>query len=146
MPTEQAKPEAKPDFGQGRYSVIQMSVFDDGQTILKLSPKAAERLARSIATELGGYFAANGVFAKVGIKQSKTGPINLSEVVKLKGIAQTDNLKVLIALNYIADAGKFNVLWAKTQWVFTSSLMEYFASIEEKVKEQEKEAAIGKGK
>jgi hypothetical protein len=141
MPTEPTKPEAKPDFGQGRYSVIKMNVYDDGQSILKLSPKAAERLAESIATELGGYFSADGVFAKIGIKQSKTGPINLSEVVKLKGLAQTNNLKVLIALDYIAKAGQHNILWSKTHWTFTTALVEYFASIEEKVKELEKEEA-----
>lgn len=140
MPTQvesQTQDAVKPDFGKGRYSQFCEDIYDDVQTILKLSPKAAEKLTRSMATEIGKYMAETPVTVKVGKSIDKNARVTVAEAAKLKGVTLTNNLAIIRALDYIATAGKFSILWSATNWRFTTSVTEYLASIEESVKEQE---------
>lgn len=136
-PTAEAQVQAttKPDFGNGKYSQFCEDVYADAQTILHMSPKAAEKLARSMATEIGGYMANQAAVVKVGKTLSKSARVTISEASKLKGVMLTNNLAILRALDYIATAGKFSILWSATNWRFTTSVTEYIASVEESVKE-----------
>lgn len=132
VPKHHVSSNKRPDFGTGKYSALMEEVFDDAQAIFKLTPLAAERLARDIASDVGAIMASAPMSIKTG-KISKDGKMTISEACKVKGITITNTLLALKALHYAAEAGMNGFSFGKTEWTPIKQLSEYFAEIESKV-------------
>ncbi len=118
----------KPDFGQGRYSGLMHEVFDDSQTVFHLSAEKAEKLARSIATEIGAVMASSKVSIRLG-KVSKENTLTIREAASIKGILVTPNIATLRALLYAGEAGKHGFSFGNTKWTPTEDLGKYISSL-----------------
>lgn len=126
-PAKQGKAK-RPDFGNGRYSPLMDEVYDDSQTVYKLSPDKAEKLARKIATDLGAIMASQPVEVKLG-KMNKDGKLTISEASKLKGFTVTLPIFALKGLHYAAEAGKNGFSFADTDWKPSNQMSEYLNSL-----------------
>lgn len=132
--TQGVQAPSKPDFGKGKYSMLMETVWEDTQVLFHISSKAAELLAKSIATELGLLLSNARAEIKVG-RTIKEGRVTLSEAAKLKGVPMTNNIAILRTLQYINESGMYHIVWAKTEWKLVSSLVEYLDTFEERAEE-----------
>ncbi len=69
------------EFGKGRYSTIMSEAFGDGQRLLGLTPKQAERFARQLGSDLGRL---NWDVSVSYGKMSKSGTLTLRDLGKAK--------------------------------------------------------------
>lgn len=78
--------EKKISFGDGRYSSAMKELYQDSQRLLKITPKQAERLARSYGAELGRFNATPKIsFGRL----TKDYKITLKESSLIKGVSLT---------------------------------------------------------
>lgn len=128
-------PQIKPvlpelgEFGNGRYSALMEECFKDSQTVFKLTPKQADKLARMIASDYGSAMANSPVDVKRIKAANKDGKITLAEASKVKGVTLTNALYALTALQYCGEAGKHGFSFALTGWKPVKALQDYFESL-----------------
>lgn len=115
-------------FGNGRYSALMQECYQDLQKVFKLSEPVAERVAKAIGSEIGAIMANQHVSIKLG-SINKDGKLNIAEAAKIKGVAVTNTLMTLRALQYANEAVKNGFNRNDTEWKPIPALAEYFDSL-----------------
>jgi len=115
-------------FGNGRYSALMQECFQDLQKIFKLEEPVAEKVSRAIGSEVGAIMSNQHVTIKLG-SVNKDGKLNIAEASKIKGVAVTNSLMTLRALQYANEAIKNGFNRNETQWTPIPVLAEYFDSM-----------------
>jgi hypothetical protein len=138
MPTITETPTATNDetnqqeyrqFGAGRYSPMMESIYKGAQTVFKLNPKAAEKLARQCGAEYGSYMANIPVNGAVSRKITKLNQVTLTDASgKMKGIICTPALFAIRALQYASEAGQFGFKYSQG-WELEGKFGEYLRSL-----------------
>ena len=134
MPTETSKVEPQQEqqqppaaekpkisFGDGRYSSVMKELFKDSQTMLGLSEKHAERLARAFGAEMGRYNAAPKI--SFGRYSNKTNQITLKEASTLKGLVVTYPISMARLCLLLRDAIPFGYDHEETEVILRSEWM-----------------------
>lgn len=115
-------------FGNGRYSALMQECFQDLQKVFRLPEDTAEKVSRAIGSEIGAIMANQHVTIKLG-SINKDGKLNIAEAAKIKGVAVTNTLMTLRALQYANEAIKNGFNRNETEWKPIPALQEYFDSI-----------------
>ena len=104
---EEAKAKAaRVTFGDGRYSNAMGELYKDSQRLLTLTPKQAEKLARSYGSELGRLNMTNKIqFGRV----TKNQQVTIREVASIKGVTMTHALNLAKACVILQDALSFGI-------------------------------------
>ena len=118
MPANQTSEVAAPNFGDGRYSRLAKTSFEQIQVVFPdVSVKDAEKIARQIASDFGAAIKHSVVDAKIGKSINGDGKVSISEACKAKGVTVTNALRVMHTLNFVADAGKFGLSWKFSKFI-----------------------------
>lgn len=115
-------------FGNGRYSALMQECFQDLQKVFKLEESVAEKVSKVIGSEIGAIMANQHVTIKLG-SVNKDGKLNIAEASKIKGVAITNTLMTLRALQYANEAIKNGFNRNETAWVPIPALADYFDSM-----------------
>jgi hypothetical protein len=121
------------EWGAGRYSALAFESFKDAKRLFKLTPEAAERLARQIASDFGAAMRKESDSPKTAIskKRSKDGQVTLKEASKVK-TAETFALMAMRTMAWMNEAVAYGVIPNETEWVFVKKLQEYFDKLQAK--------------
>jgi len=123
-----------PKFGSGRYSVLMAFCFNQSIKLIGMSPKAAERFALNVGTQVGRYMkdVKFDASVKIGKTSGKEGTLSVSEA--LKGIAKrqesTPELQLAHALQWWQDACKHGWSYGFSKLQLTDELRDAVAAIE----------------
>lgn len=91
------------DFGNGRYSAVAMETYRDAIRVIGLPASQAEKLARSLASDLGRQnFQATMNYGKTTSKGTAT----LREVATAKGVVETYAISLARFINTLDNARK----------------------------------------
>ncbi len=115
-------------FGEGPFSKLMQHYFDLSQRLLKLSEAKAEKFARQLASDLGAIHKQLKFEVNAG-KPNKDmlRKVQMSAKSGLMVIAPSVN--VLIALQWMEDAGKNGVSYGHTIWILIPSLQEWIEQL-----------------
>lgn len=118
-------------FGNGRTSPLMAECFTDSKRLFGLSDKAADKLARNIATDYGAVCGKQSIHRK----DVKVGKVNDDDKATVKtaakatkGFTMTDSLWVLRAMAYCDDANTNGI--GQVKWKVNDRLQEYLDSLE----------------
>src|SRR2546422_10802458 len=106
------------DFGAGPFSALMKEQFELVQHVFKLSAEQAEKYSRQLASDLGAIHRSLSFSVKTG-KPDKDALRKITMAAKSGKLAPTPSVQVLIATQWISEAGSNNVSWGKTQWSLT---------------------------
>ena len=109
------------NFGNGRYSALMTEIFKNVQTVFKIEPAHAEKVARQVGSDFGAATQNAVVSASLG-KVNKDGKLTLAEASKVKGVTLTNSLFIMYALQWVANAGGFGISYGFTTWTPTAAL------------------------
>lgn len=88
-----AKPIAKPDLGNGRYSAVMAEAHADCLRLVSKDTAKAEKFARQLGADLGRAMSASPVSVKYG-KANKDGRMTLKEAASVKGVTVTNAMSL----------------------------------------------------
>ena len=126
------------DFG-GRYAYCSTEVYQFLATQYGVSPAASHRIANQVACDFGHAMksdkASSEAKHKIG-KGTKEGLVTLREALttSIKGVAQTEALRIAHAVQWLNDSGKHYISYGNTNWKFIPQIDKYILEIEERVK------------
>jgi len=120
----QQQTSTKPDFGNGRYSLLMSEVYEGLMKLFNIPSKVSEKIARQAGSDFGAAMRTAIVEAKIS-RPTKDAKVTLREGSSLKGISLTNPLSLMRALQWIGEAGKNGVSYGFTNWKLTPPLAEY---------------------
>lgn len=121
----------RPDFGQGRYSSEMSRLYDAFVKLFSIPPSVAEKIARQTGSDAGSIF--RNATAEIRVsKANKEGLATISDASKVKGVALTNPLKLVRALQWITDAGKNGISYGHTKWALETDLASWVSKLETK--------------
>jgi hypothetical protein len=112
------------DFGDGPFSKLMENYFGLSQKLLKLSEAKAEKYARQLASDLGAIHK-NLKFDVTAGKPNKDMLRKVGMAGKSGLMVVPPSVNVLIALQWMEDAGKNNVSYGHTTWKLVPSLNDW---------------------
>jgi len=114
-----------PDFGRTRYSRFGEEVYKDAISILHLSPKQSEKLARSAMADVGFALQNSAASIKVGAMKKSDSTFTIAEVATMKNIIATNAICLVKLMRNLQDCVKFGLMFKQSTFDLAPNMIEW---------------------